>query len=370
MKFIKQLLIFATVSFVFSDCGSKSQEPAEEPTDLVEITNLQFLTDSMQLGEIEKRVFESTVKCNGTIVPLPDGKAKVNALFQGVVSRILCENGQYVQVNQPLIEVTGNEILDIQNAFAEASANYKRLKSEYERIKSLYHEKVTSEKDYIQAEAEYKTALSRYTGLKIKIETIGFSAAKIENGEVYAFYSIKSPINGMVSNLTATIGSYLDTRTELFEVINPERFQVKLSVFAKDISALKKGQSVRLKSTNTEDIRVATLSSLGIIIDDDSKTIDCYALMADKTASDFVANEFVEAEIITNKDTVKALPSGAIIRNEQGYFILVLNRQEDENYFFSKVEVKPGRLHEGFTEISDSKIEGLILTNGVYNISL
>jgi len=370
MNTVKHLLFFAAATFFVSACGNKSLESTQQESILVEITNQQFITDSMQLGKTETRVFETIVKCNGTIVPLPDGMAKVSAPFQGIVKKIYCQNGQFLEKNQPLLEIAGNEIIDIQNEFAEASASFKRLKSEYERIESLYNEKVTSEKDFILAETEFKTSLAKYTGLKLKIESIGFSVSKIENGEFYSFYTVKSPIGGYVSKLKTSIGSYIDSQTELIEIINPDMFQVKLSVFAQDIVDLKKGQSVRLKSTNVKDVHLATLNSIGVVIDNDTKSIDCYATIKDKEQTNTIANEFVEAEIITNKDTVTALPSNAIIRSENGYFILVLNKQEDDKYLFNKIEVKTGREHEGYTEINEANIDSLILTNGVYNISL
>lgn len=370
MNTIKHLLFFCSViSFLFS-CGNKKQETAEKESNFIEITNQQFISDSMKLGKIETRVFESTVKCNGTIVPLPHGMAKVNALISGVVKKIYCHNGQIVGKNQPLLEITGNEIIDIQYEFAEASANYARLKSEYERIKSLYNENVTSEKDFILAESEFKISMAKYSGLKIKMEAIGFSVSKIESGEFYSFYSIKAPIGGYTSKLKTNIGSYVDSQTELLEIINPEMFQLKLSIFIKDIIGLKKGQSVRFNSTDNKDIHFATISATGVTIDNESKSIECYASINSKEQTNTIANEFVEAEIITKTDTVTALPSEAIIKNENGYFILILNKQENGKYLFSKVEVSAARQYDGYTEINVPKIDGLILTNGVYNISL
>lgn len=337
---------------------------------MVEITNQQYISDSMQMGKMEKRVFENTVKCNGNLIPFPEGIAKISAPFGGIVKKIYCRNGQFIEKNQTLLELTGNEIIDIQNDFAEASANYKRLKSEYERIKSLYNEKVASEKDFIYAETEYRVAMAKYNGLKLKIELIGFSAAKIENGELYAFYSIKSPISGYVSKLKTVIGSYVDSQTNLLEIINPEMFQIKLSVFTKDMMGLKKGQSVRFKSAKTREIHLAILTSVGVVIDDETKSIECYASVKDKGQINPVSNEFIEAEIITRTDTVNALPSEAILKSENDFFVLVLNKKEDSKYYFDKIQVKTGRQFEGFTEIIEPEIKGEILTRGVYNISL
>lgn len=370
MNTIKHFLLFATSIVIMFACGSKNQEANEQESNLVEITSQQFATDSMQLGEIETRTFESTVKCNGSIVPLPNGIAKANAPVSGVIKNIYCHNGQSVDKNQVLLEIAGNEIIDIQKEFAEASANYKLLKSEYERIKSLYSEQVTSEKEFLIAESEFKASMARYNGLKMKIDAIGFSIAKIENGEFYTSYSVIAPIKGHISRLKASIGSYIDSQFELIEIIDPSMFQVKLLVFASDITNLKKGQTVRYKSVSTNNVYFATITSIGVQLDNDTKSIECFASTTDKKLTNPIANEFVEAEIVTSIDTVNALPTNAIIKSENDFFILVLNKQAEGKYLFNKVEVKTGRQHKRYTEINNPVDGRSILISGVYNITL
>lgn len=369
MNAIKHILYSATTLFIMFACNSK-QESVVQESKLIEITKQQFTTEAMQLGEIELKTFENTIKCNGSIVPLPNGMAKVNAPVNGIIKSIKCHSGLFVNQNQILLEITGNEIIDIQKDFAEASSNYHRLKNEYNRIKSLYDEKVTSEKDFIVAESEFKISMARYNGLKMKVEAIGFSISKIENGEFYTFYTIKSPISGYISNIKANLGSMTDPQSELLEIINTDMFQIKLSVFATDIINLKKGQTVRFKSTNSEETHSATISYIGVELDNDTKSIVCYALIGDKKLLNPIANAFVESEIITGTEMAQAISSDAIIKTETGYAILALEKQEKDKYYFKKVEVKVGRQQNGYSEILNNKITGLLVTKGAYNINL
>ena len=362
-----QYLVPATIILIA--CSDK-QEPAEQVPGLIEITNQQFTTDSMQLGEVESIIFENTVKCNGNIVPLPKGIALVNAPLSGAVKNIYCQNGQFVKKDQILLEISGNEIIDIQKDFVEASSIFSRLKNEYERNKSLYNEKVTSDKDFIIVESEYKTALAKYNGLRMKIEAIGFLVSEIENKGFYPSYTIKAPIHGYISNLKAIIGGYIDTQSELIEIIDPTMLQVQLSVFTNNIHEIKKGQTVRFRSMNSTNLNLATISSIGVAVDNDSKSIDCYATISDRKSINTIAYEFVESEIVTSIDTVYALPTNAILSSETGKFILVLKKQEDDKYLFEKLEVNTGRQYNEFTELMGKKIDHVIATKGVYNISL
>jgi cobalt-zinc-cadmium efflux system membrane fusion protein len=367
MKTIKHPLYFAVVAITLLACGN-SQQTGEPESGLIVITQQQFATDSMQLGEIAPRVFESAVKCNGTIVPLPEGMARVSVPVNGLVKGISCYNGLWVAQNQPLMEIYGNEVVDIQREYAEASASFVRIRNEYERIKSLHDEKVTSEKDFILAEADYKTSIARYNALKIRIEAVGLSAPKIEQGGFSPSYVIKSPIAGFISNLNTHIGSYIDSHTELLEIVNPGMLQVKLSVFPTDVKQLKKGQIVRFKSAQSSQIYQATMSTIGVVVDPDSKTIDCYAAIDGQHEMAPIVNDFIEAEIITSTDSIKSLPNDALIKTETGYVILVLEKQDSEKLYFRKEWITIGRRNIDYTEVLVDNLPGKVLVSGVYNL--
>ncbi|MGQ1946457.1 efflux RND transporter periplasmic adaptor subunit [Geofilum sp. OHC36d9] len=368
VRLFKQALYIITIPLIVLSCAS---EPAtvEQESNLIEITEQQFTTEAMQVGKIERQIFEKTIKCNGSIVPLPNGKAKISTPLPGVVKDVYCHNGQFVEKNQTLLMVSGNQIIDIQKDYAEASANYNRLKNEYDRVSLLYNERVIPEKEYIITKGDYEISRANYIALKLKIEALNLSIAKIENGNFYASYPIKSPISGYISNLKANIGSYIDQQSALIDITDPSMFQVELSVFSADIAKLKKGQTVRFKPVNSENPHLAVITSLGVAISDESKSIYCYAALSDKITKP-IANEFIESEIILSTDTVNALPAEAIINSDSKYFILALNKKEDAKYYFDKIEVNIGQQYNGYTEIINPKIDGLVALKGVYNIQL
>lgn len=369
MKTFNQIMYFAFTIFFLVSCGKK-QVPAEKETSFVEITKKQFTNDGMQLGKMEARVFENIIKCNGTIVPLPDGRATINAPLSGIVKHIRCQNGDFVEKNQILLEISGNEIIDLQKDFAEASAIYKRLKNDYERVKLLFNEKVTPEKEFIVVESEYKTSVAKYTSLKLKLEAIGLPVFNIENGEFYSSYTLKSPIGGYVSGIKTSLGSYVDLQSSLMEITDPDMVQLELTVFSSDISSVRKGQEVRFKSLNASDYYRATIRSVGVVIDNDSKTINCYASINDKNKFRPIAQEYVESLIVTGTDTVNALPTEAIIKTETGHVILVVGKQENDRFLFNKLEVTTGRQNNGFTEIVRPETDAAIAVKGIYNVSL
>ncbi len=350
-------------------CGNKKEVLTDQKSNLIEISQTQFETNSMQLGKIETLLFENVIKCSATVETKPNGFARVNTQISGVVKTIFVQNGQFVEKNQVLIEIYSNELIDMQREFAETSAHHKRIKMDYERLKTLFHEKVTSEKDFIIAESDYKASHAKYTGLKMKLEALGFSISKIENGEFYPTFSIKAPIKGHISSLNTHLGTTIDSQSELLTITDPSLMQLRVQVFANDISNLKKGQMVRFQTANSTDTHNAILQTIGVSLDQQSKSIYCYASISDLPAFVPLDNELVECEIITKTDSSKGLPNDAFIKSESEYSILVIDKQEKEKYFCKKVAVKVGREQKGFTEIIEPILPELVITKGVYSIT-
>lgn len=79
---------------------------------------------------------------------------------------------------------------------------------------------------------------------------------------------------------------------------------------------------------------------------------------------------YVEADIITGSDTVNALPKSALIKSENSYYILLLNKQDSNKYSFTKQAVSIGREYKDFCEILENISDGLILTKGGYYIAI
>lgn len=368
MKAAKLILFSSLGVLLIWSCKGTKEAPGLE-TSLIEITGKQFVTDGMNLGQIENKAFENIVKSAGTIVPLSGGKAMAGSPLPGIIRSVLCRNGELVQKNQPLLGISGTEVIDIQKEYAEAAALYHRLKKEYERAKALYKETVTSEKDFVVSESNYLSVQAVYTAAKLKVKALGLDTEQIESGNFYEFFTIKSPIAGYVSGLDAAIGQYIDPQTVLAEITDPGKVQLKLSVFSGDVSRLKVGQMVRFKPLDAAEASTARISAVGVSVDADSKTILCYADVDKNQAVQVVAGGYTEAEIVTASEVSAALPTAAILKTETGNAVLVLEKQEKGNYYFRKAEINTGRQNNGYTEVL-GELSGRILTSGAYNVAL
>jgi cobalt-zinc-cadmium efflux system membrane fusion protein len=372
MKNRSLFIIIAACSLTLS-CGQKrtGNEITEVPEDLITITRDQFDTGNMAIGEPLKTQFDDIVKCNGNIIVEPSGTARISTIVPGQVKRIYCSNGEKISTGQPLFELSGNEFIELQRDLAETAGQLKRVGSEYERMKSLYSEKVGSEKEMMLAESEYMAAMAKYSALKMKIRLLGLDESKIEEGNFYGYFTLRSPINGYLSEINVSVGQYADQQATLAVIYDVTKLRLRIAVFEKDINKLKENQKISFTLLGTTGkSHTARLKSIGRNVNDETKSIMCFADLDEPGDAYFVNNAYLDASVFTRSDTVMAVPEESIIRFEGNNYLLQFVRTENDNYLLKKTRVDIGRIANGYAEILNEPAFGKIITKGAYNIMI
>jgi len=264
--------------------------------------------------------------------------------------------------------LSSNEILLLQQDFAETSANFKLTKSNYERSKSLFNEKIGSEKDFLATESDYYAMRSKYQSLKLRLELLQLNVSKIEAGELYSSFPLTSPINGYIAIMNIVLGQFTEQQTALMEIVDAGQLQLQLSVFENDIWKLEPGQVINFNSLGEKSVHSATLTSIGKIIDQESKTIQCIAKIANEKGITFINRSYIEARVRVDQKEAMALPNDAILKSGKDYFIYVVEKQDDQSLELRKVKVDIGRVSKGFTEIVGGNDLSKVLVRGVYNL--
>ncbi|MFB6319874.1 efflux RND transporter periplasmic adaptor subunit [Saccharicrinis sp. FJH54] len=366
--FILSILLFSTVLF---SCQNKSAETEEAPSDLIQITKAQFDSEKMALGAPELSSFSDMVYFTGTIIPTINGKAQISLPVPGIISKIYGKPGMETAKGTVLLEVTGNALFDLQKDYAESSALLRRLKSDYERTKELRDENIGTKKEFVLAESNFMGERARLNALKMKLEKIGLDTDKIENGNFYTAYTLKSPIKGYITSIIATVGQYIEPQQTIAEIINPETFQIKLSVFEKDINKLKPGQTIEFYSAGNKSTRYsARLATVGKAIMSDTRSIECFADIDPSGSSEFVNDQFVEGNVVVNSEMLLSVPETAVLFSGNDAYILTYENETPDNYFFSKARIKTGRKTDRFIELTEAPKSDKILVTGVYNLAI
>lgn len=366
-------IIFLIIAIAIGGCSTSTEKSVNtivENENLIKITQDQIDANKMEIGEPSIQKFEETISCNAYIKAPSKGMALVSTQISGIVENINFSVGDYVKKGAKLCSISSNDFIILQQEFIETSVLTKKLKADYKRNKTLVDENIGAKKNLVAIESEFKVMQAKYQSLKIRLELLGLDISKIQSGELYSSFPLVAPINGFITNRNLVLGEFISPQVKLFEIVDVDKLQLELSVFENDIQKLKEGQNIYFNSMGEKHLYSATLTSVGKSIDMDSKTIKCIASINNSKEVNFVNNTFIEAKIAINSIQANALPSQAIQKSEDDYYVFVVEKNENKVYFLRKVNIKIGHISNGFTEIIDANNLTKVLISGAYNLQM
>ncbi len=323
----------------------------------VMISQKQFESVGIQLGNVEQKNLTDLVKANGFLTLPPQQSASISAFMGGVVKSIFVRVGDYVKKGETLALLEHPDYIQLQDDYLKAKNNFAFLEKEYSRQKELLQNNATAEKRFQQTESDYNTAKATYKSLGSKLKIIGIDVEKLEHGEIVSSCPIVSPINGYVQTVGVNLGKFADPLKEIFSVVDNSQLQLTLQVYEKDIYKIKTGQKIYFTVPNQKDVTGnATVFSIGKALDESTKSFTVLAKVSNRDKKDFHPGIYVNAFIETGTNKVSALPHEAIIEEGRRNTVFVLSRtisnDEEKEFIFRTIDVKVGITEAGFTEIT------------------
>ncbi|MCF8381277.1 MAG: efflux RND transporter periplasmic adaptor subunit [Bacteroidales bacterium] len=364
--------LYLAIFLLASACShstSDTEIDAEEAGQLLKITAEEFEYNKMQTGMPVKQFFEETINCTGFIKAETGGIAQISSPVSGILSSIHCSLGDYVKKGQVLGLISSNELILMQQEFIETSVGLNQVKADYERIKILYDDNIAAKKEFLAVVSQYKTMTAKYNSLKLRLENMRLNTEKIEKGELYAEFPVAASISGHISKQNMILGQYVEPQNRLTEIVNVDKLQLNISVFESDINKLKIGQNISFNVFGEKNFsHAAQLTSIGKTIDTDTKAIECLAKIKAEKDFSFINQSYIEARIVVDRQEKNSIPTEAIIKLGDEYFVYVVEKKEGADYFLKKHTLIPGKTNGSFTEISESADLKDILISGVYNL--
>lgn len=373
-KAIYSLLLVKVL--LLSSCGEKkntetSLAETEASDGGINITKEQFNNSGMTLGSLEKKPFPITIQTNGMIDVPPENRAVVSATMGGYIKKTPLLIGDAVKKGQVLVTIENPEFITLQQNYMEVKQQLAYLKSEYDRQKTLREENITSQKSFLKAESEFKTANARYNGLKKQLTMLNISPVQVEKGNISSTATIFAPISGSITKMNVTMGTYVSPASPILEIIDNDHIHLELSIFEKDIMKIKKGQPIQFRIPEaSEQTFEAEVYLIGTSIGE-NRTIKVHGHLHDEEENNFLTGMFVDASIIIENTTAKAILSEAVVEQEGKFYVLRITATMDTGYMFEQLEVQTGNTTDGFTEIinavafSDSDT---FLTKGAFDV--
>ena len=371
----------------------ESHSEEKEPTTIkeVELNEAQFKASSITLGTFSDKNLSEVIKANGYTKLPPQNQADVSVFTTGIVKTINVIEGQRVSKGQTIATIESPEFTKIQEAYLTSKSNLEFLKLEFERQKTLSDEEVNSKKVFQKTKSDYEIERARFNSLQKQLNTLHISG----NGNTTATVPVVAPISGNITEIYIKIGSNVEAGKPLMNIVDNSKLHVDLLVYEKDLFKVKQGQNVRFILTNQDNTEInGKIFSVGKSFENETKSVAVHADISNFQQK-LIPGMYVNALIDAGANTVKALPSEAIIKADGREFIFVLEEghkeevahdekdghnhedgdkheeAEGKTFHFQRIEVKTGTSQLGYTQVTLlQKIEpnAKIVLKGAYYV--
>lgn len=358
-------IAWAGFAFLAKQTGSdahahEEQEHEEVDFDHIPLTAKQVSTVDLKMGEAVEREMDATIEAKGSLVLRAQAMGDVASLMGGIVKSIFVKEGQLVHRGQIVASVENTDVVSLQREYYSAAKECELAKADLERQLLLSKQGAGVKRTLQQTRKDYQVAHANLLGIGRQLAQMGISTSAVAKGKFTTAFPLRAPISGVVSQLTASLGSYADMQTPLMKIRNTQAVECDLNVFEKDLAKVKVGNRVTLSLTNQPGVKLSgTVYGMNQYFNDGSKSVAVHIKMDDSSLKTSRINHiklfdgmYVSGQIATGSQRCLALPSEAIVSIDGKQYVFALNGEPKKGeYSFSRHEVSTGVTCGGFTEV-------------------
>ena len=358
-------IAWAGFAFLAKQTGSEAHaheehEHEEVDFDHIPLTAKQVSTVDLKMGEAVEREMDATIEAKGSLVLRAQAMGDVASLMGGIVKSIFVKEGQLVHRGQIVASVENTDVVSLQREYYSAAKECELAKADLERQLLLSKQGAGVKRTLQQTRKDYQVAHANLLGIGRQLAQMGISTSAVAKGKFTTAFPLRAPISGVVSQLTASLGSYADMQTPLMKIRNTQAVECDLNVFEKDLAKVKVGNRVTLSLTNQPGVKLSgTVYGMNQYFNDGSKSVAVHIKMDDSSLKTSRINHiklfdgmYVSGQIATGSQRCLALPSEAIVSTDGKQYIFALNGEPKKGeYSFSRHEVSTGVTCGGFTEV-------------------
>ena len=305
----------------------EEHEHEEVDFDHIPLTAKQVSTVDLKMGEAVEREMDATIEAKGSLVLRAQAMGDVASLMGGIVKSIFVKEGQLVHRGQIVASVENTDVVSLQREYYSAAKECELAKADLERQLLLSKQGAGVKRTLQQTKKDYQVAHANLLGIGRQLSQMGISTAAVAKGKFTTAFPLHAPISGIVSEMTASLGSYADMQTPLMKIRNTQAVECDLNVFEKDLAKVKVGNRVTINLTNQPGVKLSgTVYGMNQHFNDNSKAVAVHVKLDAASVKSYLhsssgnthggklfAGMYVSGKIATGSQQCLALPSQAIV---------------------------------------------------------
>lgn len=258
---------------------------------------------------VTEQPFTETISAIGAVQARAGHSATLSAPAPARIVNVLVTTGQTVARNQALVELDRAPFLAAAQS-AEAALTAAQLARD--RAQRLVGLGVSARKDLEQADAELAKAKSDVVAARRLVDLA----------------VMRSPINGVVTRMTATMGASADPTQSLVEVADPASVDVLLSMQPGDAARIRPGSATALypgEHASGEPLATGSVTDVGGIVDSAARTV-AVRVRADHARRPLrIGETLVGKVVIAVRQHAITVPLEALVPEGDGFKVFVVD---------------------------------------------
>jgi RND family efflux transporter MFP subunit len=233
-------------------------------------------------------------------------------------------------------DIVRAELAQVEGSLAEAIANALEARVQTDRAKSLQLQGFFSNAQLSQALATDAIAQARVQSARaaVQLQTVRLSQTQV-----------KSPDAGVISNRQATIGSVVNSGTELFRLIRQGRLEWRAEVTASDIGRIKVGAPVKITAASGQ-VLLGKVRMVAPSVDAQTRNALVYVDLTDQIGS-ARAGMYAKGEILLGQSKAMTVPQTAVVLRDGFSYVYTVGADQK----VTQTKVQTGRLSGDRQEI-------------------
>ncbi len=338
----RHLLLVSLVAIAACRKGAADPDKAGEAEKPQSVVGARTAVATMQ-------PFSETVDGIGTVTPRPGSFALLSAPAPSRVARILVAAGDHVRQGQPLVELD-RAPFDADAGRADAART--AAQRTYDRVVRLADAGIAPRKDVDQAASDLAQA----------------QAAWVTARRTQRLATLRSPVNGVVSRMSAVLQGSVDPAQPLVEVVDPAALEVVLSLSPRDAAAVRPGASTAFTSgqdASGEPLGTGTVTSVGAAVDSTARSVPVRVRVTSPARSLRIGESVYGRVQLGARGNALVIPTEALVPDGEGYKVFVV----DASGVAHSQPVSVGVRTEKLAEITKGLTAGqTVVTYGAYGV--
>ena len=275
---------------------------------------------TVSVTEVGVSAVPSTVSIIGTIAARYDMPIGVEG-DGGRVTNIYVEAGDHVKHGQVLAHLNNSvlepQVTNLEAALDQARAEAELAEAEYQRARAVGSSGALSAEETQRRKSSAVTAAAH-----VKVATAQLEEAKAR----LARADVRAPADGIILTRTVEVGQTAMAGGEaLFRLSKDGETELRGQVAEQDLPLLKVGQTVDVRLTGTAKIYQGKIRLLGAVIDPATRLGT--AKVALSPDPNLRPGAFARAEVTVSNAERAVLPQTAVLSDEKGNYVLIVNAQ-------------------------------------------